>query len=211
MQKSKEYIRMTYQELVDYILEPSMEKCGDFASIHNYKAYLQCLSFQADNDKGEYTMAISSEERKILDDFIRENKNLLCSVLNELKDEVDDPSALSAITNTVKDYSKYRFDGADHKKSKLVLALVKKYVEDHPTVTYNDLVSAFPIQLSSKPLVRLVSSLTTNDLRFRRVFNNDVITLSDGTEVVVNNQVQEKNMLEILQIANSHGYTVTKI
>lgn len=92
-----------------------------------------------------------------------------------------------------------------------MLALVKKYVDDHPAVTYNDLVSAFPIQLSSKPLVRLVSALSANDLKFRRVFNNDVITLSDGTEVVVNNQVQEKNMPEILQIASNHGYTVTKI
>ena len=70
MQSSKEYIRMTYQELVDYILEPSMVKCGDIISIGNYKTYLQCLSFQSDNEKGDQTMAISSEEKKILMSFV---------------------------------------------------------------------------------------------------------------------------------------------
>ena len=72
-------------------------------------------------------MAISNEERKILDDFIKENKNLLCSVLNELKDEVD-PSVLSTITSTVRDFSTYQLDGEQYGKAKLVLAVIKKYV-----------------------------------------------------------------------------------
>ena len=210
MQKSKEYIRMTYQELVNYILEPSMEKCGDLVSINNYKAYLQCLSFQADNEKGEYTMAISSEERKILDDFIRENKNLLCAVLNELKDDVADPSALSVITNTVRDYSKYNFDGSEYNKSRLVLAIVKKYISDNPSANYSDLQNVFPIRLSSKPLVRLKTDVTATELKNRRVFVNDMITLGDGTDIFVNSQVQEKDMLTILQIANNMGYIVSK-
>lgn len=210
-QKSKEYIRMTYQELVDYVLEPSMEKCGDMISVGNYKAYLQCLSFQADNDKGEYTMAISSEERKILDDFIRENKNLLCSVLNELKDEVDDPDALSAITNTVKDYSKYLFMGTEYKKSRLVLAIVKQYISDNTSASYNDIHNIFSsIKLGSKPLIRLKNDVSSTEIKNRRVFVDDMITLSDGTEIFVNSQVQEKDMAQIIQIATSLGYTITK-
>jgi len=207
--KSDAYIRMTYQQLVDYVLEPSMEKCGDMVSINNYKAYLQCLSFQADNEKGEDTMAISSEEKKILDDFIRENRTLICAVLNELKDDVD-PQALSKITSSVKDYSKYLFENEKYGKARLVLAIAKKYVEDNPNATYNDLDKAFPIKLSSKPLIRLKKDITNNDIKFRRVFENDTIILNDGTEVVINNQVQESDMPKILQIAKDLGYNVVK-
>ena len=155
-------------------------------------------------------MAISSEERKILDDFIRENKNLLCAVLNELKDDVADPSALSVITNTVRDYSKYNFDGSEYNKSRLVLAIVKKYISDNPSAIYSDLQNVFPIRLSSKPLVRLKTDVTATELKNRRVFVNDMITLGDGTDVFVNSQVQEKDMLTILQIANNMGYIVSK-
>ena len=200
---------MTYQQLVDYVLEPSMEKCGDIVSINNYKAYLQCLSFQADNEKGEDTMAISSEEKKILDDFIRENRTLICAVLNELKDDVD-PQALSKITSGVKDYSKYLFEGEKYGKARLVLAIVKKYAEDNPGVTYTDLDKTFPLKLSSKPLIRLKEDLTSNDIKYRRVFENDTIILNDGTEVVVNNQVQDSDMPKILQIAEDLKYNITK-
>ena len=61
IQKEENYIRMTYQELVDYVIEPSMLKCGDTNSVNNFQVYLHCLSFLADNEKGEYTMAISNE------------------------------------------------------------------------------------------------------------------------------------------------------
>ena len=156
-------------------------------------------------------MAISSEERKILDDFIRENKNLLCSVLNELKDEVDDPDALSAITNTVKDYSKYLFMGTEYKKSRLVLAIVKQYISDNTSASYNDIHNIFSsIKLGSKPLVRLKNDVSSTEIKNRRVFVDDMITLSDGTEIFVNSQVQEKDMAQIIQIATSLGYTITK-
>lgn len=212
MQKSKEYIRMTYQQLVDYVLEPSMEKCGDSVSIGNYRAYLQCLSFQSDNEKGENTMAISSEERKILDDFISENRDLLLAVANEMRDEID-PKALSAFTGAVRDYSKYSLDGTEYKKAKLALAIVKKYIAANPIATYADLQNVFPVTLSfdKKPLIRLKGDITAKEQADKRVFVSDGITLSDGTEIFINSQVQGADMPQILDIANKLGYNITKI
>ena len=91
-----------------------------------------------------------------------------------------------------------------------MLAIVKKYISDNPSANYSDLQNVFPIRLSSKPLVRLKTDVTATELKNRRVFVNDMITLGDGTDVFVNSQVQEKDMLTILQIANNMGYIVSK-
>ena len=210
-QSAQEYIRMTYQQLVDYVLEPSMEKCGDAISINNYKAYLQCLSFQTDNEKGEDTMAISNEEKKILDAFIKENKTLICAVLNELKDDDDvDSDALSKITKSVRDYSKYLFEGQKYGKAKLVLAIVKKHVADNPNVTYTELSAAFALKPDHNPLIILEKNITDNDRKYRRFFENEKIILSDGTVIFVNNQIQECHMSKIKEIADSLGYNFDK-
>lgn len=209
-QSSQAYIRMTYQDMVDFVLEPCMERCGDIVSINNYKTYLQCLSFQSDNEKGENTMAISKEERDILRAFLKENKNLLCAVLNELKDEVD-PAALEAVTETVRDFSKYLFKGNEYGKGPLVLAIVKQYVADHPGVTEADLQKAFPISFGSRPLIRPEKTVPSKErVGKMRVFN-ECITLDDGTEILVNNQVSKDIMPKILEIAEDLGYNITKI
>lgn len=216
MQKEEKYIRMTYQELVDYVIEPSMLKCGDSNSINNFKVYLQCLSFQTDNEKGEYTMAISNEERKILERFIKENKNLLCSVLNELKDDVD-PDALSAITSTVRDYSTYQFNGEEYRKNKLVLAVVKKYVEDNTPNNYTDLQNIFPdkLQGTKKGVVKLLTNVSNKDKGIggqKRYFidANDIIKLGSD-EIVVCTQWGADNIADFIEYVNTNlPYTITK-
>lgn len=224
-QEEESYIRMTYQELVDYILEPSMRLCGDTNSVSNYKVYLQCLSFQSDNEKEGNTMAISSEERKILDDFIKENKNLICSVLNELKDDVD-ASVISSITSTVRDYSTYNFDGGTYTKARLVLAVVKKYVNDKSPSTFDDLKKAFPDKLQgSMGVVRLESKIDDKYKGIggqKRYFTDDgeKITLS-GVKILVCNQwgsdgkptngkPKKGNNDSFIQQAKKLGYTITK-
>lgn len=164
IQKEESYIRMTYQELVDYIIEPSMYQCGDFNSINNYKDYLQSLSYQSDNEKGDYAMAISTEERKIIEMFIKENKDLICAVLNNgLKDEIDE-NVRQKLTSTIRDYSTYNFEGTLYTKGRLVLAVVNKYVNDKNPATFNDLKSVFPDSLQgSKGVVRLETSVSDRD------------------------------------------------
>lgn len=217
IQKEEKYIRMTYQELIDYVLEPSMMSCGDLNSINNFKVYLQCLSFQSDNEKGEYTMGISNEERKILENFIKENKNLLCSVLEELKDEVE-PNVISAITNTVKDYSTYQFNGNEYRKSRLVLAVVKKYVEDKNPISFSDLLDVFPdkLQGTKRGVVKLLCDVPNKDKGIggqRRYFVDAAEIIKIGSdEIVVSTQWGAGNIDTFIDYAVSTlNYTITKI
>jgi hypothetical protein len=46
--------------------------------------------------------------------------------------------------STTKDRTKYSFDGEIYGKGRLALALVRKYVEDHPGIHFADLQQAFP-------------------------------------------------------------------
>ena len=162
MQTQEEYIRMTYQDLVDNVLDPSLSKCGDLVSIQNYKVYLQALSFQSDNEKGENTMAISNEEKEIFKSFVTENEDLLCAVLSHLKDLIDvDEDAISLVTSSIKDKTQYEFNGQKYGKGRLVLAVVQKYVEDNPSTTYSDLLAAFPdvLQGGKSGVLKMESSV----------------------------------------------------
>lgn len=104
----------------------------------------------------------------------------------------------SASENTDKSQDAYfSFDGITfHCKRRFVLELIKHYVENNPNVIFEELERLFPAELHTKSLgvVRTLSSVNERitsqpDLQ-RRYFlkENEIITLSDGTKVVVNNQ-----------------------
>ena len=212
-QSSSAYIRMTYQDLVDDILDPSMARCGDIVSINNYKMYLQCLSFQTDNEKGEDTMAISPEERRILNDFVAQNRDLLCAVINELP--VDD-IAKSAITNGIR--YQYQFEGNTYGVGPLVLAVVKKYVEDHPTCDFSEIQAAFPKKLrGGNGVVQLATDVSDKDKGKidgkKRYFVglDEVIVLSNKEEVLVSNQWTKEKMPAFIKNADTLGYTIVQI
>ena len=214
-QKSDKYIRMTYQDLVDYILDPSLAKCGDLVSIHNYEQYLQSLSFQIDSEKGGRAMAISGEEKKILEEFVAENRDLLSAVLGKL--EGVDQNALNKVTNSLRDNSKYEFKKNTYGKGQLVLAVVKQYVADHPSVTFADLQVAFPDALQgSKGVVRPESAVKPVDKGIggqRRYFvkASDIILLSTGEKVLVSTEWGITNINKFIQQATALGYAIQSV
>lgn len=221
-QKEKSYIRMTYQELVDYIIEPSMLKCNNLESINNFKTYLQCLSFQADYEKGASdTMAISSEEKKILDDFIKENKPLLVSILNSssLKEELDNPNIINELIKTLKDRSTYQFNGKEYPvKRKLALDIIKQYVEDYNPQNFAELESKFPhkIQGTGKGVLKLYDKISDKDKGIggsKRYFvdSDEIINLQSGEQVVVSNQWSIDTITELINHVKQFGYTITKL
>ena len=211
-QSSSAYIRMTYQNLVDDILDPSMECCGDIVSINNYKMYLQCLSFQTDNDKGEDTMAISSEERKILNDFVAQNRDLLCAVINELP--VDD-AVKTAVTTGIR--YQYQFEKNVYGVGPLALAVVKKWVTDHPSCDFADIQSAFPKKLrGGTGVVQRAKDVPDKDKGVggkKRYFvePSEVIVLTNGEEVLVSNQWTKEHMPAFINNATTLGYTIVQI
>ena len=215
-QKSDKYIRMTYQELVDYILDPSLAKCNDIVAINNYKQYLQALSFQLDNEKGGQTMAISSEEKQILKEFVNENRDLLCAVLGEL-DGVD-PAALAKVTSSLKDDSKYEFEKKEYGKGQLVLAVVKQYMLDNPAATYADLQATFPKNLQGSKGVLSLSTLVKDADKGiggkKRYFTraNEIIILASGEQVLVCREWGITNIDKFIQhVTNNLPYSVNKI
>lgn len=212
-QSSSAYIRMTYQNLVDDIIDPSMSRCGDIVSINNYKMYLQCLSFQTDNEKGEDTMAIGPEERRILNDFIAQNRDLLCAVINELP--VDD-AAKSVITNGIR--YQYQFEGDTYGVGPLVLAVVKKYVKDNPGCDFAAVQAAFPKKLrGGDGVVQLSSNVSDKDKGKidgkKRYFvgSDEVIILDSGEELLVSNQWTKEKMPDFIKNASGLGYTIVQI
>lgn len=118
----------------------------------------------------------------------KENHNLsqvIVSSSSELKD-----------TNKNQD-AYFSFDGIKfHCKRRFVLELIKHYVENNLKVSFEELERQFPAELHSKSLgvVRTLSSVSDRiisqpDLRKRYFLKeNEIITLYDGTKVVVNNQ-----------------------
>lgn len=102
------------------------------------------------------------------------------------------PSSGNTLDNT-----KFSLDGHNFmKKKRFVLYIIKKYVEDHPSVTYDDLEKQFPSEIHSKNrgVVRPLSLVKewlkdTPDVQKRFDMKPDeIINLQDGTKVVVHNQ-----------------------
>lgn len=106
--------------------------------------------------------------------------------------------------------ARYSIDGGElMNKRRFVYTVVKQYVADHPGITFYDLENRFPSSLSHSPLngvVRKYDSVMARladqpDLRNRFFLEDDeVLTLSDGTKVVVYNQWGE-NFDKFLAVA----------
>ena len=82
---------------------------------------------------------------------------------------------------------KYLFEGVWYYKNRLVLAMVKAYVRDNPSVSYKDLLKAFPRDLQGSYGVVLTyaeAASRTKELR-KRFFADAPIHLKDGTVVLV--------------------------
>lgn len=95
------------------------------------------------------------------------------------------------------DNTKFSLDGDTYlNKRSFVLAVIKRYVSEHPYITYEELESLFPSETHSRKrgVVRPLNVVTewikdNPDLKKRYFLSpEDIIQLQDGTRVVVNNQ-----------------------
>ena len=201
--KCDAFIKVSYQNLVDYLIEPclmytSNEQAGFF--IENY---LRCLSNSTINNvtgkKEGRIMAFSGKEKELLEKFHEKNKDLFDAVLTMLANDEnltpEDRKSMKAALNISnnRDYSKYTFEGQTYGKGKLVLAVVQKYVADNPSVTFDDLQKAFPDSLQgAKGVVRLFDSVSPEDKGIggiKRYYINDGETITiAGEKVLVSDQ-----------------------
>lgn len=116
---------------------------------------------------------------------------------------------------STKDYTKYRFDGKTYGKGRLVLAVVSKFVEEHPNITYSELVKVFPkATQGSRGVFALQSEaedIYTSTSRKRHFINpEDIIQLKDSV-IAVCTQWGASNIDKFISIARQHGYEIKQI
>ncbi len=156
------YIQLNYQYVVDYIIEPCRRQKLSQETAIFINNYLRTLSYPAlqleskESERGDIIMAIGERERNLLRNFWEAHRELLIATISAMKDdpEISDEdrskieSGLEAVIQTSsKDTSKYRLNDKTYAKNRLVLAVIKQYVEDNPHLTFNDLKETFPDEI----------------------------------------------------------------
>jgi hypothetical protein len=111
-----------------------------------------------------------------------------------------------------KDYTQYSFEGKSYGKGRLVLAVVRKYVEDHPEVSYAELMKAFPKELQgSYGVISLKEDADKihASTQIRRYFTkpDEVIQLKDAT-IAVSTEWGSRNIEKFLPAAKRHGFKI---
>lgn len=111
-----------------------------------------------------------------------------------------------------RDKTKYIIDGRTCLKNRLVLEVVKKYVAEHPGITFDELRDVFYDKLQgSFGVVRMKSDIEQQKQIRYFYKDEDTITLDDGTKVAVSNQWGKDNIKAFVILAKSFGYEIQEI
>lgn len=108
------------------------------------------------------------------------------------------------------DRTKMRFRGEEHGKGRLVLAVVKAWLQENPKSNMKQLKEAFPDELNSLGVVQPVKVAREKSEKHRRFFIKEAIGLADGTEVAVCSDWGSNNISRFLTRARQLGYRATR-
>lgn len=81
------FINITYQDLVNMVIEPCLLKTNSDKTIFYIKEYLKTLSYSPENPK-MLVMAFSNEEKELCQIFFEENKKLLNDIREKSENEL---------------------------------------------------------------------------------------------------------------------------
>lgn len=114
--------------------------------------------------------------------------------------------------SSIKDTTKYTFNGSNYGKGRLVLAIIKKFVEDNPSLTYSDLENVFhkSLQGSSGVLTtqHYAEEIFSNTSRRRHFLKpEELIKLTDIT-IAVSSQWGAGNIDNLISKAQELGYEI---
>lgn len=192
----KEFIQINYQSIVDYLIEPALSQNISNRTKSILTEYLKSLSQpsiddETDGHKQELIMALGNEERKLLSSFWNKNQKLILASLYAISSDPDQEEdtrknvqeALTSLSSG-KDYTKYIFKGNKYGKNRLVLAVIKDYVENNPTTTYDKLQAIFPNNLQGTETFTTENEAKQKRDRRNFIAPNELITLSDFTIAV---------------------------
>jgi hypothetical protein len=212
------FIKVSYQNLVDYVIEPCLIATSTAHAKFLIEDYLRCLSNSTldkpNSVKESKIMAFTDIELELLRKFHEKNKDLFDAVLTMLEHDSEDADERKIYREAREgsishDHSKYSFNGKTYFKGPLLVAIVERYIDEHPGVSVSDLKTKFDISLvfNKKPII-LLPSETPAGLKKKAKEK----MLPDGvTNIYINNQVQIGDMEEFLRIVKSLDYDVIKL
>lgn len=107
-----------------------------------------------------------------------------------------------------RDRSKYKFAGNLYGKAQLVLAVVQKYLKDHPKATLDSIQEV--MKAGSYPLVTTVQKAKKISGDHQRYFfgEDKILKTADGKKVVVCNQWGINNINSFIELTKKLGYRV---
>ena len=113
------------------------------------------------------------------------------------------------------DKTKYDFEGKQYGKGRLVLAILSKYVEDHPDVTFSDLEKVFPKKLQGSwgvfdTLDNAEEIVSQSNRKRHFIQPEEIIKLKDAL-IAVCSQWGSDNIGNIEKKATELGYDVKRI
>lgn len=116
---------------------------------------------------------------------------------------------------SAKDSSKYKFNGHMLGKSKLVLEVIKTYVDTHPEITYSELASKFPLNLQGRKLgtfttIEQAKKIYEQDRKRNYIKPDEQIKLADCV-IAVSTQWGIGNIGGFIMQAKSLGYEIESV
>lgn len=114
-----------------------------------------------------------------------------------------------------RDTTKYKFEGKVYGKGRLVLAVVKQYVDKYPSATFADLKAAFPKECQGRSGVFATAEeanivFTTTGRKRHFLEPENLLRLSDST-IAISNQWGIGNIEEFTRKARSNGAIIEKL
>lgn len=114
--------------------------------------------------------------------------------------------------NTLRDTSKYLFNGESLGKGRLVLAVVKRHCEQNPNITFSQLEQIFPknCQGSSGVFTTLenANNVLTSSGRKRHFLNTDELIQIEGATIAVSSQWGIGNIDNFISCASKAGHLI---
>ena len=140
--------------------------------------------------------------------------NVIEKLLNHYEGVEDSPPSVPFVQG-IKDWTRYSFNDNSYGKGRLVLAVVQQYIEDNPTVTFEELASTFPKRLQGSIGVvnkhaEVVEAYINKKHKRHFLKEGEHVHLSD-CDAAVCTEWGAGNIENFIQTAQSLGYTITPV
>ena len=137
------------------------------------------------------------------------------NVIEKLLNNYEGISPESVSKRSVKRHTKkYVFNGVTYGKGRLVLALVQRYMTDHPDTSFVELSSVFPkdLQGSSGVFVKqkIASEIFERTGHKRHFIKPDELIQVEKDKIAVSTEWSVENIDRVIEKAETLGYLVTE-